>query len=108
MAGPGRVRRRMRAALAALGRCLSTFGAMHIALADPTDRADRADRAGVQHTGPAGYAGRGGHGGGGVGAGPPAAHPERLVPHTPLTEQEMRLARQLWPASYPQRRDRGR
>lgn len=79
-----------RRALTALGRCLSAFGAMHIALPDP------------QHAGAAAP------GTPRPAAGPPPAHPERLCAHRPLTEQELRLARQLWPASYPERRDRGR
>jgi len=78
----GRVRR----ALAALGRCLSAFGAMHLAL--PPDTPPPA-----------------GPGGGG---GLPPAHPERLCAQEPLSEQELGLARQLWPASYPQRRRSGR
>ncbi|MBY8882365.1 DUF6059 family protein [Actinacidiphila acidipaludis] len=108
MTAPERPRAgRVRRALAALGRCLSAFGAMHIALTDP-------------HPHPGGVPGPDTPPGSAVSpglsaaaaaaaaGGPPPAHPERLCAHRPLTEQELLLARQLWPASYPRRRGRGR
>jgi hypothetical protein len=97
--GPGGWGGRVRRVLAAFGRCLSAFGAMHIALADPHPPGDPAPG----DTAPGDTAG-----GAAWWDGPPPAHPERLCGERPLTEQELRLARQLWPASYPQRRDRGR
>ncbi|MFE4263113.1 DUF6059 family protein [Streptomyces sp. NPDC056883] len=39
--------------------------------------------------------------------GPPPAHPERLREDVPLSEEELLLARELWPAQYAQRRAPG-
>ncbi|WP_327309933.1 hypothetical protein OG730_42985 (plasmid) [Streptomyces sp. NBC_01298] len=39
--------------------------------------------------------------------GPPAAHPEKLCADVPLSEEELRLARDLWPKRYSGRRARG-
>ena len=33
-------------------------------------------------------------------AGPPPAHPERLREEVPLSEQELRILRELWPARF--------
>lgn len=34
--------------------------------------------------------------------GPPPGHPERLCEHVPLSRQERRLAREVWPELYPE------
>ncbi|MEU9109476.1 DUF6059 family protein [Streptomyces xanthophaeus] len=36
--------------------------------------------------------------------GPPPAHPERLCADVPLTDEELLLARELWPTQYSGRR----
>ncbi|WP_331725846.1 hypothetical protein OG264_39450 (plasmid) [Streptomyces xanthophaeus] len=39
--------------------------------------------------------------------GPPPDHPERLCEDAPLSEEELLLARELWPTQYSERRDPG-
>ncbi|MFI5687557.1 DUF6059 family protein [Streptomyces sp. NPDC051636] len=37
-------------------------------------------------------------------AGPPPAHPERLREDVPLSREELRILRELWPARYAEHR----